>query len=312
MASLRYSPLTVLVLIAAACSALADDLNVPPEKIDGGPPGGMMHRYLERQVEQAIAQWRAAYEERKSPEQIAAYQKQMREKFLTAIGGLPEPTPLESRVVGTVSRPGYQVDKIIFESQPKHFVTALLFLPDANRFKPPYPGVIMPCGHASDGKGHKEYQTGAALLALNGMAALVFDPIDQGERGQYLGPGGWPKLWGTAAHTVVGMGCVLLGQNTARFEIWDGMRAIDYLQSRPEIDPTRIGCTGCSGGGTQTTYLMALDDRIAAAAPSCYVTSTPRLLEVYGTDDSEQQIFGQLLGGPFESDMVMMRAPSPC
>ncbi len=76
-----------------------------------------------------------------------------------------------------------------------------------------------------------------ALLALNGMAALVFDPIDQGERGQYLGPGGWPDLVGIAGHINVGMGCILLGRNTARFEIWDGMRAIDYLQSRPEVDP---------------------------------------------------------------------------
>ena len=143
------------------------------------------------------------------------------------------------------------------------------------------------------------------------MAALVFDPIDQGERGQYLGPGGWPKLWGTAAHCNVGLGCVLLGQNVARIEIWDGMRAIDYLQSRPEIDPKRIGCTGNSGGGTQTSYLMALDDRISAAAPSCYITSTARLLETYGVDDSEQQIFGQLAFGLHEADFITMRAPSP-
>ena len=112
-----------------------------------------------------------------------------------------------------------------------------------------------------------------ALLALNGMVALVFDPIDQGERGQLLGKNGWPELQGTAGHTMVGIGCILLGQNTARFEIWDGIRAIDYLQSRPEVDPQRIGCTGNSGGGTQTSYLMALDDRDPAAAPSCYITS---------------------------------------
>ena len=87
------------------------------------------------------------------------------------------------------------------------------------------------------------------------------------------------------------------GSNTARFEIWDGMRAIDYLQSRPEIDPQRIGCTGNSGGGTQTSYLMALDDRIHAAAPSCYITSLPRLLATIGPQDSEQHLFGQLAVG---------------
>ncbi len=150
-----------------------------------------------------------------------------------------------------------------------------------------------------------------ALLALNGMAALVFDPIDQGERGQYFGPGGWPDLWGCKAHAMIGVGSVLLGRNTARFEIWDGMRAIDYLQSRPEVDPRRIGCTGNSGGGTQTSYLMALDDRIRCAAPSCYLTSTLRLMQTIGPDDAEQNLFGQFVGGPQEADWLLMRAPSP-
>ena len=143
------------------------------------------------------------------------------------------------------------------------------------------------------------------------MAALVVDPIDQGERGQYLGPGGWPELWGTTAHSLVGVGCTLLGRNTARFEIWDNMRAIDYLQSRAEVDPQRIGCTGNSGGGTQTSYMMALDDRIRAAAPSCYLCGFPALLHTIGPQDAEQNIFGQLAFGMDHADYIMMRAPSP-
>ena len=110
---------------------------------------------------------------------------------------------------------------------------------------------------------------------------------------------------------MVGIGCIALGRNTARFEIWDGMRAIDYLQSRPEVDPQRIGCTGNSGGGTQTSYLMALDDRIRAAAPSCYITSLPKLLATIGPQDSEQHLFGQLAFGMDHADLIMMRAPSP-
>ena len=143
------------------------------------------------------------------------------------------------------------------------------------------------------------------------MAALVFDPIDQGERGQYLGEGGWPKLSGTRGHSMVGVGCTLLGRNTARFEIWDAMRAIDYLQSRPEVDPQRIGCTGNSGGGTQTCYIMALDDRIKAAAPSCYLCGFPALLHTIGPQDAEQNMFGQLAFGLDHADYVMMRAPTP-
>jgi len=287
------------------------DLDVPFGKIPGEKPGEMMKQYWQRHAEAAFQRWRAEYEARTQPEAIAAYQKERREKFLAAIGGLPEGMPLHPQVTGTVARDGYRVEKIIFESQPKHFVTALLFLPAADRFPPPYPGVLVPCGHAKNAKAHDEYQTVGAFLALSGMAALVFDPIDQGERGQYLGPDGWPKHWGTRAHTMFGIGCTLLGRNTARFEIWDGMRAIEYLQSRPEVDPQRIGCTGNSGGGTQTSYLMALDDRIGAAAPSCYLCGFPALLRTIGPQDAEQNIFGQLAFGMDHADYVMMRAPTP-
>ena len=156
----------------------------------------MMHRYWLRQADQAAKRWQEEYEARKTPAQIAAYQARLREKFLEAIGGLPQRTPLNAKVTGTVRREGYRVEKVIFESQPKHFVTALLFLPGSERKPPPCPGVLVPCGHSQNGKGSDAYQTMGALLALSGMAALVVDPIDQGERGQYLGKGGWPEFWG--------------------------------------------------------------------------------------------------------------------
>jgi dienelactone hydrolase len=301
---------TILVLLAGVAAADAENLDVPAEKIGVGRPDAMMRRYLLAEVERACGRWKDCYEKLKTPEHVAVYQKQLRAKVLEAIGGLPEPAPLNPQVVGTVVRPGYRVEKIIFESRPKHFVSALLFVPTAEKFKAPYPGVLVPCGHAASGKAG--YQSMGALLALNGMVALVFDPIDQGERGQYhANEARRLKLSPTAAHTMVGVGCILLGQNTARFEIWDGMRAIDYLQSRPEVDPKRIGCTGSSGGGTQTSYLMALDDRIIAAAPSCYLTSMEQLLKTAGPQDAEQNIFGQLAFGLDHADWIMLRAPSP-
>jgi plasmid stabilization system protein ParE len=311
MPRLARHVLTVVVLLFSVPMVRGGDLDLPPEKIEGGSPAGMMRRYLLRQAEHAAMRWKVDYEKRKTPEAIAAYQKTLRRQCLDAIGGLPERTPLAPQVVGTVSRPGYRVEKIIFESQPKHYVTGLLFLPQQRRFQPPYPGVLIPCGHTVPAKGHPEYQSMGALLALNGMAALVFDPIDQGERGQYFGKGGWPELTCVAGHINVGMGCILLGRNTARFEIWDGMRGIDYLQSRPEVDPQRIGCTGNSGGGTQTSYMMALDERVRSAAPSCYITSLPKLLATIGPQDSEQHFFGQLAFPMDHADLIMMRAPSP-
>jgi dienelactone hydrolase len=284
-----------------------DNLRVLPETLNSAAAGEMMARYLQHQAQQQFDRWQQQYEQLKTPEQIAAHQKKLREQFFAAIGGLPARTPLNPRVTGVVRRDGYCVEKVIFESQPKFCVTALFFVPEGNGFSPPFPGVIVPCGHADNAKAYEAYQTMGALLALNGMAALVFDPIDQGERSQL--PAALPQLRGTTAHTTLGVGSILLGRNTARFEIWDGMRAIDYLQSRPEIDATRIGCTGNSGGGTQTAYLMALDDRIQAAAPSCYITGFKALLSTIGPQDAEQNICGQIAFGMDHADYLTMRAP---
>jgi len=286
-----------------------ENLRVLPETVNGVKPADMMKHYLLSQAQKKFDKWKADYEQRKTPEQIAEYQKRLRSKFIEAIGPFPRRTPLKPRITGEVHRNGYKVEKIIFESQPKHYVSATLFLPDFKKHKAPYPGVLVPCGHSRNGKASESYQTMGALLALNGMAAMVFDPIDQGERSQMLSE--LPRLWGTRAHTMVGVGSILLGRNTAWFEIWDGMRGIDYLQSRPEIDSRRIGCTGNSGGGTQTSYLMSLDKRIVAAAPSCYITSFERLLSTIGPQDAEQNIFGQLAFGMDHADYIMMRAPKP-
>lgn len=298
------------ICLLCKCAAASDaELRVLPDANDGIKTSDMMRRHLAKYAQVYLDSWKQEYESRKTPQQIAEYQKHLREKFIEAIGGLAERTPLNPQVTGVILRDGYRVEKVIFESQPKHYVTAALFLPDAQKHKPLYPGVLVPCGHSANGKAHETYQTMGALLALNGMAALVFDPIDQGERGQM--PSRLPQLWGTKAHTMAGIGGILLGRNTARFEIWDGMRGIDYLQSRSEIDPNRIGCTGNSGGGTQTSYLMALDDRIVAAAPSCYITSFERLLSTIGPQDAEQNIYGQLAFGMDHADYLMIRAPKP-
>ena len=271
----------------------------------------MMKRYLLKQSLDACGLWRKRYEQLKTPEQIAEYQKRRKTFFARQLGDWPRRTPLNPRVAGKVQRPGFTVEKIVFESQPKHYVTAAMFMPDPTRHKPPYPGVLVPCGHSALGKGCDPYQRAAMLLAINGIAALVFDPIDQGERGQLLDSKGRPPMWGTKAHTMLGVGSILVGRNTAWFEIWDGMRAIDYLQSRREVDPKRIGCTGNSGGGTQTSYLMALDERISCAAPGCFLTSSQRLAQTIGPGDSEQNIYRQTAFGMHEADYVLMRAPKP-
>ncbi|MGD0093777.1 MAG: prolyl oligopeptidase family serine peptidase [Planctomycetota bacterium] len=312
----RTAILMVLCAFSQCVGALEKSAPVPWASVlpEAGveAPAAMMNRCLLRQVELAHVRWLAEYEQRKTAGEVAAYQARLRAKFLEALGGLPERTPLEAQVAGALERDGYRVEKIVFQSQPRHFVTAALFLPEPQRHKPPWPGVLVPCGHSDNGKALDNYQRVCALAALNGLAALIFDPPDQGERAQLLDAAGKPRLAGVPGHNMIGAGSMLLGRNTARYEVWDGMRALDYLASRPDVDPQRLGCTGNSGGGTQTAYLMALDERIGVAAPSCYLCSlSGRLLKSNGAQDAEQNIFGQLAFGMDHADYMMMRAPKP-
>ena len=303
---IRTSVVAVCLLTFAA-PIRADDFRVLADA-DGAAAQTMMHDYLMTEVREAMDRRDARYEELKTPDELAAYQQRMRQFFVEALGGFPERTPLDPEVVAKENRDGYRVEKVIFESQPRHFVTAVLYLPDK---KPPYPGVLVPCGHSGNGKASEAYQRVCILLAKNGMASFCYDPIEQGERYQLLDDEGKPLAGGTTAHCLVGVGSTLLGRNTATFRIWDGMRAIDYLQSREEIDPGRIGCTGNSGGGTLTSYLMALDERIVCAAPSCYLCGFRRLSDTIGPQDAEQNIHGQIGFGMDHADYLLMRAAKP-
>jgi len=299
----NYWLVIALVFLVGICVA-DDDLTV----LEAGDGGVMMTAYLNGLADEALEARRLEREALKTAEEIGAYQEKMRAFFVERLGGWPERTPLNARVVARETREGYRLEKIIYESRPNFFVTAGLFLPLSDG---PYPGVLVPCGHSTNGKVNEVYQRACIFLAMNGIAALIYDPIGQGERYQILNDKGKPRFGSTMEHTFVGVGCILLGTNTATYRIWDGMRGIDYLVSRPDIDPERIGCTGNSGGGTLTSYLMALDLRIQCAAPSCYLTSFDRLLKTEGPQDAEQDIYGQIAHGMDHADYVMMRAPRP-
>jgi len=278
---------------------------------DGQPAETMMSRYLKRKAEPHFQRWRDTYEGLETPEEIARYQAEMKAFFLRQIGGLPkERTPLNAKLVGRLQFKGFHIEKILFESRPRFYVTATLFLPDADRRPPPYPAVLMPVGHSSIGKANPRYHAAAMTLALHGIAAFVYDPIAQGERRHIRKEDGKTfSLGSTREHSMIGVAAVLLGQNTARIRIFDGVRSIDYLQSREDIDPHKIGCTGNSGGGTMTSYLMALDERVTAAAPGCYLTSFTAQFD--NPQDAEQNIFGQVAFTMDQADYLLMRAPKP-
>jgi hypothetical protein len=234
--------------------------------------------------------------------------QKVRAKILELIGGLPDyPGPLNAKVTGRIETPKYIVEKVVFESLPRFWVAADLYRP---RSPGGYPGVLIPLGHWDAGK-IAEQRT-AANLAMKGFVALAYDPIGQGERlqaydrrlGESLGG------WSTEQHLQAGAQSLLVGQSFARYRIWDAKRALDYLVSRPEVDSERIGCTGCSGGGTVTAYMSALDSRIKVAAPACWMTSYRKLFSG-PVGDSEQSLPRFLASGLDEADFVELFAPKP-
>lgn len=224
-----------------------------------------------------------------------------------ALGGFPERTPLNARTVGVVAREGCTIEKVVFESRPHHHVTAHLFLPDPAKFPAPHPAILMPCGHADEGKLFPMHHRAGVVAARGGFAALMCDPVDQGERRQRVDR----PLDGVIGHTDAGLRAHLLGWNMAQFRVWDGIRAVDYLCSRKDIDAKRLGVSGYSGGGTLTAYLNLMDDRFATACPMAFITDFPSLAKGPGPQDPEQVIHGQLSFGLNHLALLTSAFPKP-
>ncbi len=275
----------------------------------------MLPDYLQRLAAEATSRRLARFNAIQTEAEFKAWQEENRRKFLELIGGLPtERTPLNAQVTGAFAREGYEVRKVTYESLPEYYVTADLYVPTTGNG--PYPAVLAPLGHSANGKAYDTYQRLFIGLAKRGYVVLAYDPMGQGERYQY-----WDFihheifLKGTDyQHAMAGLQEMLIGQNLARYFIWDGIRGLDYLMSLPEVDGSRIGVTGSSGGGTLTTYISMLDPRVTAASIVTYITSIPKKIEARSLDpeaDPEQDIPGLLAAGLDHTEFVGMIAPRP-
>ena len=244
----------------------------------------------------------------RSPQELAAKQAEWHTGWLDAMGGLPaKHTPLNARVTGVVECDGFRTENIVFESLPGVFVTAHLALPSDPAIKPPYPVVLMPLGHSDNAILNPRYAAHFAMAARAGFAVLSWDPPSQGERRQSPDP----RFDDNCAieHTRLGARCWLVGWNFARFLVWDAMRAIDYAESRSDLDGSRLGIMGTSGGGTMSTYMQALDPRIKVAFPNCYVSSMREVVRERGCHDSEQFFWNMLPAGLNHAAMLAMGQP---
>jgi len=274
----------------------------------GGKGRNLLNDYLMETVHRQYVKRRLELEESlKSPDALAARQKRLRRDYLAMIGSWPDKTPLNAEVTGTIKCDGYRIEKVVYQSRPSHRVTANLYVPTKGR--PPYRAVLVACGHAGNAKAYSSYQPAGILLARNGLVVLIYDPISQGERHQRMDPG----EKGTANHTDLYYGAILVGRSVVKYEAWDGIRGIDYLLSRPEVAADKpVGMTGNSGGGTQTTFLMPLDDRIEPAAPSCYLMTRERkFITRTGPADGCQHLPYEGARGIDHADYIIMRAPRP-
>ena len=259
-------------------------------------------------------------------DELKAKQAAWRTYWLDALGEMPARTPLNARVVGSAEFDGFRLENIIFESQPGVYVTAHLALPMRPRgiaalphgeppregraaARPPNPVVLMPLGHSNAGILNPRYAAHLAMTARAGFAAFAWDPISQGERRQACGKKYDYTDNCSTEHTRLGARGWLVGWNFARFRIWDAVRAIDYVESRPDLDCSKLGIMGTSGGGTMSAYLQAFDPRIKVAFPNCYISSLREVIGARGCHDAEQFFWDMLPNGFNHAALLAMGQP---
>ena len=234
--------------------AMADDY--PP---DSGQPGdAMIQAYLAKEAQRVESRFLSDVDTKEKWLQI---RPRLKQEYLTMLGLWPTPerTPLKPVVTRRLARDGYAVENLHFQSRPGLYVTGNLYRPTASAVGERLPAVLYVCGHSNMGRdGNKvAYQGNPIWFAKHGYVCLAIDTLQLGEvagihHGTYRENRWW---WHSRGYTPAGVEC------------WNGVRAIDYLTSREDVDPQRIGVTGISGGGAATIWIAAADERVAVAAP---------------------------------------------
>jgi dienelactone hydrolase len=273
--------LLLFPLAAMAQTDLHPEWNVLYGQAEFEGADQMLSNYLRKLAAQSGTDREKAIAALKTQAEVEQHQKEGRKKLRQALGEFPARTPLRAVTTGKLERDGYTIEKVIFESLPRYYVTANVYVP--RRSQPPFPAVLCPVGHWGDGKAFEDYQRLGIYLARRGFLVLVYDAPGQGERLQYYSPvmgrslidPGGSTFFVTIEHGLAGAQSLLTPRSFAQRMAWDGVRAIDYLEERGDVDRRRIACTGTSGGGLQTEVLSAVDERIQVSIPVCYGGCAP-------------------------------------
>lgn len=299
-----------LILILSVANGQQENLSVYPEWKYYGDMSNTLYRQLCETAFEQLDQRQARIDGLKDVADHRKYQQEVKSTLKEIIGKLPDKTPLNPVITGVVRKPGYRVEKLYFESLPGYYVTAALFVPENVTGK--FPAILYCSGHTNEGFRGENYQQVILNFVKKGFAVLAFDPIGQGERVQYFDEQGERMFNSTKEHSYPGTQIFLSGRSPAYYFIWDGIRALDYLASREDIiDTNRIGVAGRSGGGTQSTFISAMDDRVQASVTEAYITTYDKLLRSVGPTDAEQTLFHALHRRLDIPDYLIARAPKP-
>lgn len=266
----------------------------------------MLYQYYQNKTNTALDKRAKKIAALKSAEDVERYQAEVRQKLARSFGPLPERTPLNATITGEVELGELVIEKVLFESRPGFYVSALFYR--KKHVSEPLPAILFLCGHSANGKVAPTYQEAPQYFAHRGFAVLSVDPYGQGERREFTGD---KAIGATGEHNLRGKQLLLAGEFFGTWRLWDAMRALDYLLTRQEVDPQRVGVTGTSGGGTMTSILNAFDSRLTMAAPSCYMTSLRNNINNELSADAEQNPPLFLAQELDLDDFIIASAPRP-
>ena len=277
----------------------------------------MLISYLAKKQNDLSASWDRKRALLRNAADVEARNAFVREKVIQMLRGFPQRSPLGPVVVKVLQRDGYRIENVMFQSRPDFWVTGNLYVPTSGNG--PFPGILSPCGHERLARMMSGYQSAYLNLVKSGFVVLAYDPIGEGERRQY-----WNAETNVIEvsggqiyeHSMPGQLLMLLGENLTEYRVWDGMRAIDYLLTRPEVDPKRIGCAGQSGGGAFTKFISVVDERVQCAAiiEGGMINRWPLKIapwEPIGMGDVEQELFPAAIYGIDETDLHAAIASRP-
>ncbi|HUQ67294.1 MAG TPA: alpha/beta hydrolase family protein [Flavitalea sp.] len=304
-----------IILAATTVFAQQDErkenLDVFHDLIKWNNPGSFSIDFLVNQTDKYYKERNEQIARLKTKSDWLKRQETVRKKLDKLLGTLPAKGALEPEVSGVVHKEGYRIEKIIFQPIPGYYETGALYIPD--NLKGKAPAILNVIGHDQISFREQYYQVIITNLLKKGMIVFAIDPPGQGEHVQYYDSALKFSAVGYSVleHAYFGNVCFLTGANPAKYFIWDAMRAIDYLITRPEVDPERIGATGFSGGGTVSAYVAAYDDRVKVVVPCSWPIAYQALIQTKGVQDAETIFIGGLAEGITYEDLIEVRAPKP-